>query len=373
MMGAIGREVSAMTERAMKIIRFGLTERVEHFLLLLSFTILAITGLVQKFPEAGLSLGLIRLLGGIENTRSIHHISAIVLILLSIFHIFYVGYKIYVLKRPLSMLPGLKDVTDAIGLLKYNIGLSRQRPLMDRYNFGEKIEYWAVVWGTLVMAVSGYMLWNPVLTTRILPGEFIPAAKMAHGYEAILAVLSILIWHVWHVHVKHFNKSMFTGAIDLEEMEEDHALELEKIEEGVWPPPLPPARERWRRAVLYLPLAGLLAILMLITTYYYFTERTAITTLPPAPVEEAYAPAAPPGLPTATPAPELAQEIPKRILWRQIEPMPVQSHLVDEARADCQACHGPYAYIDPGPLDHAEYANDGCTECHAVAKEVSQR
>jgi len=370
---ASSREVKIMTERVKAITRFGMMERIEHILLLLSFTILAITGLVQKFPDNGLSLSIIRLLGGIEITRSIHHVSAIVMILLSIFHLFYVGYKIYVLKRPLSMLPGLKDVKDAIGFLKYNVGLSRQRPQMDRYNFGEKVEYWAVVWGTLVMAASGYMLWNPVFTTRIFPGEFIPAAKMAHGYEAILAVLSILIWHFWHVHIKHFNKSMFTGAIDVEEMEDEHALELQKIEEGIWPPPLPPAQERWRRALLYLPLTGLLAILMLIATYYLFTEQTAITTLPPSAVEEVYAPAAPPGLPTVVPASAEAAAIPARIAFPTPEPAAIHSHPVDEARADCQACHGPFTYIDPGPLDHADYENDGCTECHASAKEVSQR
>ncbi len=363
-----------MTERIRSIIRFGLIERTEHFLLLLSFTILAITGLVQKFPENGLSLAIIRGLGGIETTRTIHHISAIVLILASIFHIFYVGYKIYVLKRPMSMLPSLKDVQDAWGLFKYNVGLSDQRPAMDRYNFGEKIEYFAVIWGNLVMIFTGYMLWNPILTTRILPGEFIPAAKMAHGYEAILAVLSILIWHAYHVHLKHFNKSMFTGKIDVEEMEEEHPLELEKLEKGVWPPPLPPAKQRWRKAIIYLPVTGIIAIFLLTTTYYYFTEHTAITTLPPRPVEEAYVPANPPELPTATPAPDLAEKIPKQVVWGEpLQPMPVQSHLVDEARADCQACHGPYVYIAPAPLDHAEYENDGCTDCHLPAKEVSQR
>ncbi len=366
-------EVKIMRKKMRTIIRFGPIERTEHFLLLLSFTLLAITGLVQKFPDNGLSLGIIRLLGGIENTRTIHHISAIVLILLSIFHVFYVGYKIYVLKRPLSMLPSLKDVRDAMGLFKYNLGLSEQRPEMDRYNFGEKIEYWAVVWGTLVMAISGYMLWNPVLTTRILPGEFIPAAKMAHGYEAILAVLSILIWHAWHVHIKHFNKSMFTGRITLEEMEEEHALELKRIESGQWPPPLPPGQERWRRAVLYLPLAGLVSILLLITTYYYFTEQTAITTLPPAPVKEAYLPAKPPGLPTATPAAEMAKETPKQRALQLPTPMPVSSHPVDEARADCNACHGSFGYIDPAPLDHMEYDVTECATCHQPAKEVSQR
>lgn len=362
-----------MTERLRNITRFGLIERTEHFLLLLSFTILAITGLVQKFPENGLSLAIIRGLGGIETTRTIHHIAAIVLILASIFHIFYVGYKIYVLKRPMSMLPGLKDVQDAWGLFKYNVGLSDQRPAMDRYNFGEKIEYFAVIWGNLVMIFTGYMLWNPILTTRILPGEFIPAAKMAHGYEAILAVLSILIWHAYHVHLKHFNKSMFTGKIDLEEMEEDHILELEKLEKGIWPPPLPPAKQRWRKALIYLPVTGIIAIFLLTTTYYYFTEHTAITTLPPRPVAEAYQPAKPQGLPTAPSAPETATEIPTRVMLAQPEPSTIHSHAVDDARADCMACHGLYTYISPAPLDHAEYANDGCTECHLPAKEVSQR
>ena len=362
-----------MTERAMKIVRFGVTERVEHFLLLLSFTILAITGLVQKFSENPLSLSIIRLLGGIETTRSIHHLSAIVLSLLSIFHLFYVGYKIYVLKRPLSMLPSMKDVQDALTLLKYNLGLSAQRPLMDRYNFGEKIEYWAVVWGTLVMAISGYMLWNPVLTTRILPGEVIPAAKMAHGYEAILAVLSILIWHVWHVHVKHFNKSMFTGEIDLAEMEEEHALELQRIQQGVWPPPLPPAQERWRRALLYTPMAGLLATFILIGAYYIFTEHTAITTLPPAPVQEVYQPIRPPGLPTATPAPENVPSIPREVRLDRPTAMPIRSHPMDEARSDCLACHGIFTYIDPAPIDHADYEPEGCISCHANNREVSKR
>ena len=362
-----------MRDRMQEIIRFGPIERLEHLFLLLSFTLLAITGLVQAFPNNGLSLGILRLLGGIETTRTVHHISAIVLILLSIFHIFYVGYKIYVLKRPLSMLPGLKDAKDAIHLLLYNIGLRSHPPRMDRYNFGEKIEYWAVVWGTLVMGLTGYMLWNPVLTTRILPGEFIPAAKMAHRYEAILAVLSILIWHVWHVHIKHFNKSIFTGRITLEEMKEEHALELERIQQGVWPPPLPPAQERWRRAMLYVPLAGLLALIMLITTYYVFTEQTAITTVPPAPVEEVYRPIKPPGLPTATPAPDNAPTIPKQVVHQPRVPMPIQSHSVDEARADCQACHAPFGYIAPAPVDHAQYDATTCTTCHEPVTEVSQR
>ena len=86
-------------------------------------------------------------------------------------------------------------------------------PQEARYTFGEKVEYWSVVWGTVIMAVTGFMMWNPISTLRFLPGEAIPAAKAAHGGEAVLAVLAIIIWHFYHVHIKTFNKSMFTGKL----------------------------------------------------------------------------------------------------------------------------------------------------------------
>ncbi|MCZ7666212.1 MAG: hypothetical protein M5U34_02700 [Chloroflexi bacterium] len=59
----------------------------------------------------------------------------------------------------------------------------------------KKIEYWAVIWGTAVMILTGFTLWNPIAITQFLPGQFIPAAKTAHSAEALLAVLSIVVWH----------------------------------------------------------------------------------------------------------------------------------------------------------------------------------
>ncbi|MCS7039976.1 MAG: hypothetical protein NZP34_10260, partial [Caldilineales bacterium] len=75
------------------------------------------------------------------------------------------------------------------------------------------MEYWAVIWGTAVMIITGFMLWNPITTTKFLPGSWIPAAKAAHGGEALLAFLAIIVWHVYNVHIKTFNRSMFTGKL----------------------------------------------------------------------------------------------------------------------------------------------------------------
>ncbi|HRJ41716.1 MAG: cytochrome b/b6 domain-containing protein [Caldilineaceae bacterium] len=259
--------------------RFDTGQRIEHGLLVLSFTILSITGLPQKYPDTGWGEGMIWLMGGIELTRFIHHTAAIVLIVGSIYHLASVGYRLVVKRVQMSMMPGWKDVVDVVQTLGHNFGLIKEAPKMGRYTFGEKVEYWAVVWGTVIMILTGFMLWNPIATSRLLPGEFIPAAKAAHGGEALLAVLSIVTWHLYNVHVKSFNKSMFSGYLSRHEMEEEHPLELADREKGEQKT-IAPALLRQRRR-LYLPVAVLFSLVLLISVYFFVTfEATAITTVP---------------------------------------------------------------------------------------------
>lgn len=264
--------------------RFDTGQRIEHGLLILSFTILSITGLPQKYPDTGWGEGMIWLMGGIELTRFIHRAAAIVLILGSIYHLASVGYRLVVQRVQMSMLPGWKDVVDAVQSLGYNFGLVKEPPQMGRYTYGEKVEYWAVVWGTVIMILTGFMLWNPIATTRLFPGEFIPAAKAAHGGEALLAVLSIVTWHLYNVHVKSFNKSMFSGWLSRHEMEEEHPLELVAIESSPAKTVEPTVLRRRQR--LYLPVALLFSLVLVVSVYFFVTfEATAITTVPRQTVE----------------------------------------------------------------------------------------
>jgi cytochrome b subunit of formate dehydrogenase len=261
--------------------RFSLLQRVEHALLILSFTTLAVTGLPQKFATAAISNQIIRLLGGIETVRVVHRWAAVLLMLQAIYHGAYVAYRVLVLRCRLSMVPRYWDLTDAWRTFRYNLGLAPERPRMRRFTFEEKLEYWSLIWGTALMILTGFMLWNPIATARFLPGQFIPAAQAAHGAEAVLAVLAVIIWHGYSVHVRHFNRSMWTGYLTEEEMRQEHALELEEIRSGRGPaPPDPAAVARGRR--IFLPAAAVLGLVLLYGVYVFVTfEQTAITTLPP--------------------------------------------------------------------------------------------
>lgn len=277
--------MSAKQVLAKYYLRFNGWQRLEHLTLLVSFTVLAVTGIPQKFTAQFWASSAIGVMGGIEWTRQIHHVAAIILLAASIYHFIVVGYKVYVRRVNLTMLPGWQDVRDGLQALSYNVGLAKAPPKMGRYTFGEKVEYWAVVWGTVVMAITGFMLWNPIATASIFPGQFIPAAKAAHGGEAILAVLSILTWHLYNVHIKEFNKSMFTGMIAEHAMEEEHPLELEDIETGRATIVAETAGVR-RRARLFAPVAAVITILLVVGLYFFVTyEQTAITTVPPTGIE----------------------------------------------------------------------------------------
>lgn len=348
---------------ARKYLRFAVSDRVLHVLLLTSFSILAITGLVQKYSDAELSVRLIRAMGGIEQTRLIHHTFAVVLILTSIAHIVQIGYRVYVQRAPLSMVPTMMDVTDFLAAIRYNLRLTDVRPHYPRFNFIEKMEYWAVVWGTVLMTITGYVLWNPVLVTTYLPGELVPASKIAHGMEAILAVLSIVTWHVYFVHLAKFNKSIFTGYLSAEEMEEEHGLELEQRLRGeVHVPPSPELR--YRRLRYYTPLAIVFVLVSVVGTWRWLTaETTAITTVPRVAAEEnVYQPVALEPLTLAeTPAP---RPTPLLALRERGSAIPLIPHGIQDDRAECSLCHAVDNPVRPMPADHAGRPDRQCTTCH---------
>ena len=273
-----------MSRQSRTYTRFPLARRIEHIALMLSFITLASTGLPQKYPNSPVSVFVVQTLGGVENIRVIHHFTSVLVMLVIIYHLLVMGYKIFVLRQPLTMMISLQDAKDGLQALLYNIGIAKTEPKMGRYTFEEKFEYWAFVWGYTVMGITGFIMWNPITATRYLPGEFVPAAKAAHGGEALLAVLAIAIWHMYGVNVKHFNKSIWTGKQSEEEMLRDHPLELQDIKAGR-ADHTPDAATLRKRQRIFFPIAAILTVVMLAGVYGYVnTEVTAVKTIPPAPI-----------------------------------------------------------------------------------------
>lgn len=213
--------------------RFSLSQRIEHLLMIVSFTSLMLTGIPQKFNEAGWAQWMLSALGGIEFVRQIHHFFAVLFILESVYHLLYVVYVAAIKRGRLHMLPELADVREALHSVLYLLGRMKTPPRHSRYDFRQKFEYWGVVWGSAVMVITGAIIWFPVAASRILPGEFIPAAKAAHGGEALLALFVIVVWHFYGAHFNQhafpFDTSIFTGKISEKRMIEEHPREYEQI------------------------------------------------------------------------------------------------------------------------------------------------
>jgi len=284
-------------------VRFDLSYRIEHIVFLISFTILGITGLAQKYATSipgGLTLALA---GGIENARTIHHTAVLVMMIVSVYHVLSLLYRMYVLRVSFSMFPTLDDFKHLFDDIMYYIGKRKHKAFYGRYNYAEKAEYFAVVWGTVIMGITGFMMWNPITTAQFLPGEVIPAAKAAHGAEAVLAVLAIIIWHFYHVHIRHFNKSMFTGKLTESELRHEHpaehvAMKANQAKEK------PPAAVIQRRQRYYMPVAAVLVLTFGFGIFKFFTlETTAVVAAPPAETGPIFVPFTVTPTFTATPEP----------------------------------------------------------------------
>ena len=209
--------------------RFDLGQRWEHIILILSATVLLLTGLPQKYRDFSWSQDLLSTPERLELIRQIHHIAAIVLALEALYHL---GRAIYLMARrklPGDMFPTWQDVLDAGQMLQYLFFLRKEKPRFGKYNFEQKVTYWFLFFGFLMMGVSGFIIWFPEFFTKFLPGGVVPAAKLMHSTESVVAAIFILIWHVYHVHFERLNLSIFTGRLSEKEMREFHAKEYERL------------------------------------------------------------------------------------------------------------------------------------------------
>ncbi len=243
-----------MSARPPEVERFTLAQRIEHFVLIITFNVLAFTGLPQKYFWTPWAQAIVRALGGIERTRLIHRTFAVVLILEGVYHLGAVwrARRAGRERGPAGMAVSFQDVRNVLADIAYLLGLREERPAFDRYDYRQKFEYWAVVWGTVIMAVTGLIMWFPETITRWVPGVVIPAARVAHGGEALLAVLAVILWHFYNAHFRPevfpMDPAMWTGRIDLERLRREHRAEYERLAEqhapSADPPAAPPAGGR---------------------------------------------------------------------------------------------------------------------------------
>lgn len=220
-----------------KFTRFGLLFRIQHIVLMLSTTALILTGIplwsLSRPEHIWWGRTTLQRFGGLQNISCIHRCSAIVLIVLSLYHVLYTILSPKGRKEFLNLLPKFKDVADVTANSLYFLGLRKQPPRFDRFSYIEKFDYWAVYWGCVIMIGTGLALLFPGKCVVYVPWLSYDLAAEIHSGEAMLAALAIVVWHFYNVHL---NPSRFPGSlmwlhgkITADEMKKEHPLEYERM------------------------------------------------------------------------------------------------------------------------------------------------
>jgi thiosulfate reductase cytochrome b subunit len=218
--------------------RFSTTEIRLHVVVVVTFLVLAATGLPLKYHDAKWAHVVASIPGGIDLTRILHRLAAVLTFGYAIFHVVHLAYRAGARReRGLfwgwsSMVPRGKDLADLWRNLRYFLYLG-PRPRFDRWTYWEKFDYFAVFWGIPVIGLSGLLLWFPALFTRFLPGWMINVAFVVHSDEALLAVGFIFVFHFFHAHLRPesfpFDPVIFTGVMPLERFQEERPVEYERL------------------------------------------------------------------------------------------------------------------------------------------------
>jgi len=187
-----------------------------------------------KFPDVWWVKGIRDIYSDAFNYRGLfHRIAAVAMILVSLYHVYYIIFTERGKQLFKDLLPKFKDFQDAFAVAKYNLGISDVKPKLDRFSYVEKAEYWALIWGTLLMTLTGFILWFDNTFIGLFTKLGLDIANTIHYYEAWLAFLAIFVWHLYFVifnpDVYPLNLACIKGTISEEEMAEDHYLEMERI------------------------------------------------------------------------------------------------------------------------------------------------
>ena len=227
----LGRQIKNLLDQRPQVRRMRPDEVWQHALLMVTFITLVISGFALRFDQSFVARFFFGWEGGFQLRGTVHRVAAVGFIITIIWHVFFV-------LRPRGrafikdMLPNSHDFTFFIQRILYNLGRREHTPCIQRFSYVEKAEYWALVWGTAVMVVTGFMLWFDNWFIQFLPKGALDVALVVHYWEAWLATLAILVWHMYSVvfnpHVYPMNPSWLTGTMPEEMYDHEHPGHLEQ-------------------------------------------------------------------------------------------------------------------------------------------------
>jgi formate dehydrogenase gamma subunit len=215
------------------IVRFTQPEVIQHLILMITFTLLAISGFALRFPNSWWASWMVHSEEGVIFRSLIHRIAGVIFIGVCVCNLYYMLFTPRGLSQLRAILPIPQDVTLVLHNINYYLGLVKDRPPFEHYDYTEKAEYWALIWGAIVMTITGFPMWFENFFLKFMPIWLFNIFKAIHFYEALLASLAILAWHMFFMifdpEAYPLNSGMLTGKITLKELKEKHFKEYERL------------------------------------------------------------------------------------------------------------------------------------------------
>ncbi|MGW8286834.1 MAG: formate dehydrogenase subunit gamma [Desulfobulbales bacterium] len=220
--------------------RFTIFPRFLHFLVIISFLTLAVTGMALKFASERWAEFIANFFGSFEILGALHRMMAVVTFTYFAlnFVLLYQNWKRsgksllgFLLQRE-SLVPNLHDAKELLQTFKWFFGMGPQ-PQYGRWTYWEKFDYMAVFWGVAVIGSTGLCLWFPEIFTRVIPGYWINIATIIHSDEALLASGFIFTIHFFNTHLRPekfpLDPVIFTGTMPLDELRHERPREYAEL------------------------------------------------------------------------------------------------------------------------------------------------
>ena len=262
--------------------RFTQVDRINHGLMVISFFGLTLTGLPLLYADQTWGRSLADALGGVLAAGLLHRLFAIMLLGNFVVHFgglarrMRKGSLFGMLFGPTTMLPRWKDVQDCAGMFRWFFR-GGKRPDFDRWAYWEKFDYMAEIGGSMIIGLSGLLLWFPQFFAQFLPGWVFNIAMLVHGYEALLAIVFIFTIHFFNANLRPekfpVDDVIFTGQLSEEEFRLERGAEYERLvaDGTIDRYRVPTAPRWWRKLAVVIGLAamlvgGTLAALIILAT-----------------------------------------------------------------------------------------------------------
>jgi len=212
-----------------RIVRFTRSELAQHWVLMITLTVLALTGIGLLLHDTWVGRTLIALEGGVESRGDIHRIFAVVLMMLTVWHFLYILFTDRGHRQLMEMRPRWRDARDVSELLAYYVGKRQAPPEFGRFTPMQKLQYWGAGIGSLTMIATGLALWFNTQTMAVAPKWFIDVTTIVHGYEGLILFALLFGWHLYIVHLSPgsfpMQRTFLDGTISPERLWREHRAE----------------------------------------------------------------------------------------------------------------------------------------------------